>query len=164
MKIRRMLQGDVSEVLAIEDRTYSQPWSENIFRNELGQPQRSYLVVTDDDDQVVGYGGVLLLGEDAHIATIAVDGSARGHRLGTRLMLELVESALRHRAQHLTLEVRLSNRRAQSLYGRFGMAPVGVRKNYYIDEDAVIMWVNNIDSLEYQERLDEIRSDLDRLS
>jgi ribosomal-protein-alanine N-acetyltransferase len=159
-----MLQGDVASVLEIEQRVYSQPWSEAIFRNELGQPQRSYIVAVDDEQNVVGYGGVLLLGEDAHITTIAVDGSARGHRLGTRLMLELVEAALKHRAQHLTLEVRSSNRRAQSLYGRFGMAPVGVRKNYYIDEDALIMWVNNINDFEYQERLDSIRADLERLS
>ena len=159
-----MLQGDVASVLEIEQRVYLQPWSEAIFRNELGQPQRSYIVAVDDEQNVVGYGGVLLLGEDAHITTIAVDGSARGHRLGTRLMLELVEAALKHRAQHLTLEVRSSNRRAQSLYGRFGMAPVGIRKNYYIDEDALIMWVNNINDFEYQERLDSIRADLARLS
>jgi ribosomal-protein-alanine N-acetyltransferase len=159
-----MLQGDVASVLEIERRVYSQPWSEAILRDELGQPQRSYIVAVDDEQNVVGYGGVLLLGEDAHITTIAVDGSARGHRLGTRLMLELVEAALKHRAQHLTLEVRSSNRRAQSLYGRFGMAPVGVRKNYYIDEDALIMWVNNINDFEYQERIDSIKADLERLS
>lgn len=159
-----MLQGDVASVLKIEKKVYLQPWSETIFRDELGQPRRSYLVAVDDDHNVVGYGGVLLLGEDAHITTIAVDASARGHRLGTRLMLELVEAALNHRAQHLTLEVRSSNLRAQSLYGRFGMAPVGVRKNYYIDEDALIMWVNDINNLEYQERLESIRADLERLS
>lgn len=159
-----MLQGDVASVIEIEKTVYSQPWPEAIFRNELVQPQRSYIVAVDDEQNVVGYAGVLLLGEDAHITTIAVDGSARGHRLGTRLMLELVEAALKHRAQHLTLEVRSSNRRAQSLYGRFGMAPVGVRKNYYINEDALIMWVSNINDFEYQERLDSIKEDLERLS
>lgn len=164
MKIRRMFQADIPAVLEIEQRTYSQPWSEVIFRNELGQPHRSYFVATDEDGSIVGYGGVLLLGEDAHITTIAVDASARGHRLGTRLMLNLVDAALQHRAQHLTLEVRFSNRRAQSLYSRFGMAPVGVRKNYYIDEDALIMWVNDIAAEDYQIRLDDIRADLDRLS
>lgn len=157
--IRPFLQSDVPAVLEIEEATYSRPWSEAIFRDELTQPGRAYLVA-DMDGQVAGYGGVLLLGEDAHITTVAVSEAFRGDRLGTRLMLRLVEAALGFGARHLTLEVRFSNRAAQSLYTRFGMSPVGVRKNYYVDEDALIMWVHDIDGPEYQTRLDEIRSQL----
>lgn len=160
MTIRPFLQGDVPAVLAIEEATYARPWSEQIFRDELRQPGRAYLVA-EVDGQIVGYGGVLLLGEDAHITTVAVDEHHRGNRIGTRLMLRLVEAALRFGARHLTLEVRYSNSAAQSLYTRFGMAPVGVRKNYYVDEDALIMWVHDIDSPEYDERLVDIRADLE---
>jgi ribosomal-protein-alanine N-acetyltransferase len=159
MTIRPFLQADVPAVLAIEEATYTRPWSETIFRDELHQPGRAYLVA-EVDGEVVGYGGVLLLGEDAHITTVAVDIEHRGERIGTRLMLQLVEAALRFGARHLTLEVRFSNRAAQSLYTRFGMAPVGVRKNYYVDEDAMIMWVHDIDQPEYEDRLAEIRADL----
>ena len=68
----------------------------------------------------------------------------------------LAYQARLHGAKNLTLEVRVSNRNAQALYQRFGMAPVGVRKRYYKDEDALVMWVHDIDSPEYRERLDEI--------
>lgn len=160
ISLRPMLQLDIPRVLEIERRTYTQPWSEQIFRDELRQPGRTY-VVAEEDDEIIGYGGVLLLGDDAHITTVAVAGDQQGKRLGTRIMLLLVEAALRRNARHLTLEVRFSNSRAQSLYTRFGMAPVGVRKNYYIDEDALIMWVNDIDQPAYQDRLDEIRASLE---
>lgn len=159
MTIRPFLQSDVPAVLEIEQATYSRPWSEAIFRDELTQPGRGYLVA-EVDGEIAGYGGVLLLGEDAHITTVAVAEPYRGHRLGTRIMLQLVEAALGFGARHLTLEVRFSNRAAQSLYTRFGMAPVGVRKNYYVDEDALIMWVHDIDGPDYQTRLDDIRAQL----
>ncbi len=159
ISLRPMLQGDIPAVLVIERATYTTPWSEQVFRDELRQPGRSYLVA-EDDGALIGYGGVLLLGEDAHVTTVAVAADHQGKRLGTRLMLQLVEAALKKNARHLTLEVRFSNSRAQSLYTRFGMSPVGVRKNYYVDEDALIMWVNDIDQPEYQDRLDGIRQSL----
>jgi [ribosomal protein S18]-alanine N-acetyltransferase len=159
MTIRPFLQADVPRVLEIEEATYTRPWTEQIFRDELRQPGRAYLVA-EEDGRVVGFGGVLLLGQDAHITTVAVDEAHRGKRIGTRLMLRLVEAALRFDARHLTLEVRFSNRAAQSLYTRFGMSPVGVRKNYYVDEDALIMWVHDIDGPEYEERLADIRAEL----
>ena len=56
--------------------------------------------------------------------------------------------------------MRISNRKAQALYTKFGMAPVGVRKLYYRDEDALIMWVHDIDGDLYGERLDSIRQEL----
>ena len=160
IELRPMLQLDIPNVLVIERATYTQPWSEQIFRDELRQPGRTYVVAVEENT-IIGYGGVLLLGEDAHITTVAVNTDQQGKRLGTRIMLLLVEAALRRNARHLTLEVRFSNSRAQSLYTRFGMAPVGVRKNYYIDEDALIMWVNDIDQPAYQDRLDDIRSSLE---
>jgi ribosomal-protein-alanine N-acetyltransferase len=75
-------------------------------------------------------------------------------------MLRLVSAALEAGARSLTLEVRVSNAAAQALYRRFGMAPVGVRKAYYVDEDALIMWAHEIDSDEYAQRLDAIAAEL----
>jgi ribosomal-protein-alanine N-acetyltransferase len=72
-------------------------------------------------------------------------------------MLHLTTAALEAGATSLTLEVRVSNRPAQALYQRFGMAPVGVRKLYYRDEDALIMWVHDLDGDEYRARLDKIK-------
>ncbi len=154
--IRPMVAEDVVSAARLESQVYTQPWTENMFREEIAQPYRTYLAA-EVDGLLAGYGGVMVVGDEAHITTVVVDPTRRGHRLGTRLMLGLVDAALKAEARSLTLEVRVSNEAAQALYRRFGMAPVGVRKQYYRDEDALIMWVHDIDGEEYQERLADIR-------
>ena len=157
--IRPMVSADVEAAARLEALVYSQPWTQGMFRDEIAQPFRTYLAA-DVDGQLAGYGGVMVVGDEAHITTVVVDPEQRGHRIGTRLMLGLVDAALAEDARSLTLEVRASNDAAQALYRRFGMAPVGVRKQYYRDEDALIMWVHDIDGEEFQERLAGIRGDL----
>jgi ribosomal-protein-alanine N-acetyltransferase len=147
---------DIAAAHALEQRVYQQAWSLNVFADELGQASRHY-VVAEAADGVAGYGGVMLVGDEAHITTVVVDPTYRQARVGTRLMLALIDHALDAGAQALTLEVRASNEAAQALYRRFGMAPVGVRKQYYRDEDALIMWVHDIDGDSFARRLDEIR-------
>ena len=158
--IRPMASRDVSAVAALEQAIYPQPWAERVFHDELALANRDY-VVAHDGDAIVGYAGLLLVEEDAHVTTLAVDPTARRRRLGTRLMLELVDIALERSAKHLTLEVRMSNASAQALYQRFGFAPVGLRKNYYKNEDALVMWAIDIDTDEYAERLTDIRRSLE---
>jgi ribosomal-protein-alanine N-acetyltransferase len=122
---------------------------------------REYLVITNGDKRIIGYGGLLVIDDDAHITTLAVEPEARGQNLGKRLMLALVDQALGVGARHLTLEVRLSNSSAQGLYELFGFEPVGRRKNYYKNEDALVMWATDIDASNYAERLVSIRSGLE---
>jgi len=158
--IRPMLLSDLPGVHRLECATFPQPWSEGVFRDELGQSGRSYFVAVADSGEVAGYAGLLQVADEAHVTTIAVTSEARGRKLGTRLMVCLIDAALDGEAKHLTLEVRSSNRSAQELYRRFGMAPVGVRKSYYGDEDALIMWVHEIDQAQFGARLEKIRSSL----
>jgi [ribosomal protein S18]-alanine N-acetyltransferase len=160
LTIRPMDPRDLDAVLEMERAIYPQPWSRPIFDDELRQPGRVYVVALADG-ALVGYAGVMLVADDAHVTTLAVDPAARRDRIGTRLMLYLVERVLQMGARHLTLEVRMSNRAAQRLYSRFGMAPVGVRKAYYVDEDALIMWATDIDGDEYVLRIGEIRRRLE---
>ena len=157
--IRPMVSADVADAARLEALVYPQPWTAIMFRDEIAQPFRTYLAA-EIDGQLAGYGGVMVVGDEAHITTVVVDPDQRGHRIGTRLMLGLVDAALAAEARSLTLEVRVSNDAAQALYRRFGMAPVGVRKQYYRDEDALIMWVHDIDGEEFQERLVGIRGSL----
>jgi [ribosomal protein S18]-alanine N-acetyltransferase len=86
----------------------------------------------------------------------------QGQRIGARLLLVLAREAVERGAKGLTLEVRMSNTAARALYGRFGFAPAGVRKNYYpeVGEDALIMWLHDIDQPAFSVRLDEIEADL----
>jgi ribosomal-protein-alanine N-acetyltransferase len=153
--IRPMDAEDIPAVALLEGRVFADPWSENAFREELAAAGRRYLVA-EEGRALVGYGGLLVVEDDAHIVTLAVEEGVRGRGLGTRLMLRLAEEARRAGAAHLTLEVRVSNQPAQSLYRRFGFETVGVRRHYYRDEDALIMWALDIDSEGYQRRLAEI--------
>ncbi len=157
--IRLLIEEDLPSILRIEEATYPTPWTEGIFRDELAAPGRVY-VVAEANDEVVGYSGLMLVLPEAHVTSVTVDFQRRGSRIGTRLMLRICHEALVAGANSLTLEVRFSNRNAQALYQRFGMAPVGVRKRYYKDEDALVMWVHDIDSPGYRDRLDEIAGSL----
>ncbi len=161
--IRPMRTEDIPEVALLERDIYPQPWSVRIFYDELSRGDRRYYVAEIDGDGgpvVAGYGGLMLVEEDAHITNLAVAPHARKQRLGTRLMLQLVRVALDAEVRHLTLEVRVSNVAARELYRRFGFAPVGLRKHYYRDEDALIMWAIDVDEPEYGERLAAIEESL----
>ena len=159
--IREMRRSDIPTVAALERVIYPQPWSARLFFDELGRDDRSYLVIESPERDVLGYGGLLLIEQDAHITSLTVAPARRGRRLGTRLLLALIERALERGAQHLTLEVRVSNTSAQGLYDRFGFAPVGKRKDYYIDEDALVMWAIDIDTDAYAGRIAGIRESLE---
>lgn len=157
--IRRMETADIAAVSAMERVVFTDPWSENAFHEELAASSRRYLVA-EEGGAIAGYGGLLVVGEDTHIVTLAVAPGDRGRGLGTRLMVALVEEALAAGSSHLTLEVRVSNEAAQRLYHRFGFETVGLRRHYYRDEDALIMWAMDIDSADYGRRLAEIREEM----
>ena len=157
--VRDLVTGDLDQILELEAATFRMPWSREVFEAELAAPGRSY-VVADHEGRVVGFGGLMLVERDAHINTLAARRPAPVPAVGTRLMLALVHIGLAGGAEHLTLEVRASNRRAQDFYRKFGMAPVGVRKHYYRDEDALIMWAHDITGAAYRQRLRQIEEAL----
>jgi ribosomal-protein-alanine N-acetyltransferase len=158
--LRPMVWSDLPAVARLETVSFSDPWSERVLGEELGLADRRYVVAAGPDESIVGYGGLMLAGEDAHVMTMAVDPVHRRRGLGSRLLLWLVDAATGADALHLTLEVRVSNDAAQGLYRRFGFRPVGVRPGYYGDEDALIMWAIDIDGAEARARLDTIREEI----
>ena len=150
-----MRRRHLRSVLRIENQVYPRPWSLSLFMSELAlRSTRSYTVARVDG-ALVGYSGLMLTGEDAHVTTIAVDPMWHRRGIGTRLMLHMARTALARDARHLTLEVRVGNTGAQELYRQFGFAPAGIRKGYYVEthEDALVMWANDIDSDDYAVRL-----------
>lgn len=159
LNLRRMSEADLEAVTKLEAQAYSQPWNAHVFAEELGQPTRTYVVIEDELD-ILGYAGLMVVDTEAHVTTVVVHPDRRADSLGTRLMLALAAEAIEQGAKSMTLEVRASNEPAQRLYRRFGMAPVGVRKKYYHDEDAMIMWVHDIDGAEFAGRLSEIGASL----
>jgi ribosomal-protein-alanine N-acetyltransferase len=147
-------------VLRIESQVYPRPWSLPLFMSELNlRTSRAYYVARVDGN-VVGYAGLMLTGDDGHVTTIAVDPAWHRHKIGTRLLLNLAREGRDRSARHLTLEVRMSNTGAQALYRRFGFRPAGIRKNYYLEtnEDAMVMWADDIDTDEYAARLAELEA------
>lgn len=150
-----MRRRHLRSVLRIEAQVYPRPWSLSLFMSELAlRASRSY-VVAKVSTHVVGYAGMMLAGPDAHVTTIAVDPAWHRHKIGTRLLLQLVEEAGRREARNLTLEVRVGNTAAQDMYRQFGFRPAGVRKNYYAEtnEDALVMWADDIDGDDYRRRV-----------
>jgi len=160
--IQPMRRRHVRSVLRIEHQVYPRPWSASLFLSELAlRSTRAYFVARVGRD-LVGYGGLMMTLEDAHVTTIADDPEWHRHKIGSRLLLALAREAVERGAHSLTLEVRMSNKGAQEMYRRFGFAPVGVRKNYYqeTNEDALVMWVHEVDTEEYARLLDSLEEQI----
>ena len=155
---RRHLRG----VLRIEQQVYPRPWTLGLFLSELSLHHSRSYVVARVEGSVVGYGGIMLSAEDAHVTTIAVDPAWQRHKLGQRLLCVLTREAVRLGCSNLTLEVRVSNKGAQALYQRFGLAPAGVRRGYYVEsgEDAIVMWAHGIDEPDHVARVDRLWAEI----
>jgi ribosomal-protein-alanine N-acetyltransferase len=155
-----MRRRHLRSVVRIEQAVYPRPWSMGLFMSELGYRGSRVYIVVRVGSTVVGYGGLMLVADDGHITTLAVDPDWHRQRLGTRLLLALATAAIDRGAKNLTLEVRASNHAAQELYRAFGFAPAGIRKGYYVEtkEDAIIMWANDVDEPAYAERLAAIEA------
>jgi ribosomal-protein-alanine N-acetyltransferase len=155
VELTPMRRRHLRSVLRIESHNPHRPWSLGLFMSELAlRHSRSY-VVARVHGGVVGFGGVMFSGADAHVTTIAVDPTFRCAAIGTRMMSVLASRAISQRCEALTLEVRTTNDAAQALYRKFGFEVAGVRKNYYSDlgEDAAVMWATEIQGGPYGERL-----------
>lgn len=166
VELTKMRRRHLRKVLAIEARVYPRPWSASLFLSELAQKSsRSYLVARHEGE-VVGYAGMMYTGLEAHITNIAVDPDFHGRKVGSRLMLRLVTEAIARGARTLSLEVRVTNLPAQTMYGKFGFSVVGVRKGYYIEtkEDALVMVVDDATTNEYRLRLQTLRDEIDMVT
>ena len=146
-----MRRRHLRSVLRIESQVYPRPWSLSLFLSELALRTSRHYVVARLDTVVVGYAGLMFTGDDAHVTTIAVDPALHRAGVGTRLLAALARETRARGARNLTLEVRVSNVGAQELYKKFGFKPAGIRKNYYVEtnEDALVMWAENVDTPGY---------------
>ena len=139
--IRRMRMSDVDAVAAIEKATFARPWSRESFRQEMERNKAARYLVAEKDGQVIGYAGAWIILDESHITNIAVAEQERGRGVGRKLTGALMQYISNLGAAYATLEVRVSNERAQHLYKSLGFVSVGKRKRYYEDngEDAFLM-------------------------
>ena len=155
LRFSRLRRRDLGAVLRIERRVFPEPWSAQIFTSELALRKGRVYRVARVGRELVGYFGVMLVDGEAHVTTLAIAPQHQGQGLGTALMLEIVRISREQEVDSLSLEVAALNERAQALYRRFGLAPVGIRKKYYpaTGEDAIVMMVRDLRSGEYARRL-----------
>jgi [ribosomal protein S18]-alanine N-acetyltransferase len=152
-----MTADDLDEVMEIERNAFTSPWTRSMYLSEIEKGEGCYLTARSNG-AMFGYGGVLLILDEAHVMTLAVEEPKRRRGLGARLFLELMCRAEPMGARFFTLEVRKSNHAAIELYARFGFQIMGERKNYYLDnfENALIMWTEDITAPEYRRLLEEL--------
>lgn len=142
--IRKMKDIDVDHVMKVEELSFTTPWPREIFYQEIVENSYAHYFVVELEENIIGYGGMWVVIDDAQITNIAVKPKYRGYKIGEKLFQHILQHAMQMGVKRLSLEVRASNIIAQRLYRKFGLVPGGVRKNYYTDnkEDAIIMWVN----------------------
>ncbi|WP_077429863.1 ribosomal protein S18-alanine N-acetyltransferase [Anoxybacillus kestanbolensis] len=144
VSFRFMTIQDLDRIVEIEQRSFTLPWSRSSFHQELTNNPYARYIVMEHDGQIIGYCGMWLVMDEAHITNIAVLPEFRGKKLGEALMKQAMALAREEGTKTMTLEVRVSNIVAQSLYRKLGFLNGGIRKRYYSDnqEDALVMWVN----------------------
>ena len=145
--IKHMEKEDIDGVIAIEEKAYgAHHWSKDSFLQELNNDLAWYYSLFNSEDKLVAYAGTWHILEEAHITNIAVDADYRRRGYGEALLKYILDDCYKEMIKYITLEVRVSNKAAISLYEKYGFKSFGLRKKYYQDnnEDAMIMWTKNI--------------------
>lgn len=152
----------LSRVLEIERASFPTPWPRDAYLQEIKGNRLASYIVAKVGEEVVGYAGMWVILDEAHITTIAVDPRYRRQSIGERLLVALIDEAMRRGARWMTLEVRKSNMAAQSLYRKYGFRDIGIRRGYYSDnrEDAIVMWAGVLQDAHFQDHLRVLREKL----
>jgi ribosomal-protein-alanine N-acetyltransferase len=161
--IRPMTVPDLPAVQLIERASFTTPWPPQAYRQELEANRLAAYLVGVMGDEIVAYGGIWLMVDEAHVTTFAVHPRYRRRRIGERLLLALLDLSVDRHAREATLEVRLSNLAARRLYEKYGFRPVGIRPRYYSDngEDALIMTTEPLGAPAMRARIAALREALD---
>lgn len=141
--IRIMTVEDLDQVMLLELACFSVPWTRESFEKELSENKLAHYIVIEEENQIVGYGGVWYIVDEGHITNVAIHPDHRKKGLGKQLVDAMKDIAIQNEIILMTLEVRVSNIAAITLYERMGFLEAGIRPKYYTDnqEDALIMWV-----------------------
>jgi len=160
--VELMKVDDLPEVQVIEKESFSTPWPPHAYRQELETNRLAHYIVARYGDVIVGFAGIWLLVDEAHVTTFATRWAWRRQGIGERLLLALLDLARTRGAHEATLEVRPSNLPARRLYEKYGFKVVGLRPRYYSDdnEDALIMTTESLDGRNMRARITQLRAEL----
>lgn len=187
LKLRYMTYADINQVVAIDKESFETAWSSRSYAYEIGESTYSYMVVLDNNQpppltgwkrfirsfggnghtpsQIVSYGGLWRIMDEAHISTIATHTDWRGQGYGEVVLAAMIRRAMLLSASYIVLEVRVSNTAAQNLYHKYEFEIVDTKQKYYRDnnEDAYDMRLNlenNAMQVRFQERFNAIKARL----
>lgn len=140
MNIHPMTENYLEQVASLEVCCFSKPWSREALKEELGNPQAVFLVA-EENGEVLGYIGMHVVFGEGYMDNLAVFPHARRKGVGKKLVETLIAWLKQHDGLFLTLEVRLSNQAAISLYQSLGFEEAGRRPRFYQEpvEDALLM-------------------------
>ena len=139
MQITDMTNMHLPDILKVEQESFSHPWTENMFREELSGKFSVYRVAVEQG-KAVAYMGMWILADEGHITNVAVGKNYRRQGIGGALLDDFIALAVEKKLCLMTLEVREHNESAIALYSQKGFVPVGRRKKYYENtEDAILM-------------------------
>ncbi|WP_422067267.1 ribosomal protein S18-alanine N-acetyltransferase [Sporolactobacillus shoreae] len=141
--IRPMTISDIDNVMIVEHSAFDVPWSKKAFENELVNNHFASYFVAEFGEKIIGYCGVWVIVDEAHITNLAVLSGYRGKKVGETLLRHVMLYAQAKGSRTISLEVRVGNDIAKGLYRKLGFRSGGIRKNYYSNngEDALVMWV-----------------------
>lgn len=131
---------NIEQLVAIERELFAkEAWSSGMFWSELAAGH--YYRVAVEDDEILGYAGLAVAGDEAWVNNIAVRAASQRRGIGAVLMEELLDEAARRGCRQIALEVATDNHAAQAMYDRYGFEAVGVRRGYYqpSNKDALVM-------------------------
>lgn len=128
--------------MVIEEAQFPEPWTRSMLLDEIRRTDTRRYTVAEEGRALVGYLGMMFIAGEAHVNTIGTAPGHEGRGIATTLLTDAWRDAHKRGITRVSLEVAVSNVRAQALYRRFGFAPVGVRRNYYerTGEDALVLW------------------------
>jgi ribosomal-protein-alanine N-acetyltransferase len=151
---------DIPAVHEIERLSFRTPWPAYAFEQELRGNRMARYLVARAGDRIVGFAGIWVMVDDAHITTFSVHPDWRRQGIGRQILLNAVELSRAMGAARMTLEVRASNEAAQALYLGFGFVVTGRRPRYYTDdgEDALVMTTPPLDGARMRRIVDAERA------
>ncbi|ADL13579.1 ribosomal protein S18-alanine N-acetyltransferase [Acetohalobium arabaticum] len=139
--LQPMQLADLERVIEIEEESFGSPWSVESFKKELTKNRYAHYLVLKKGAELIGYIGIWIFISEGHITTLAIAPAYRRQGLAKYLLDRIVSSLAESKVRKVTLEVRVSNQAARRLYRDYGFEEVGIKEDYYQNnqEDAVVM-------------------------
>lgn len=157
LKIQSLSHEHLSAILELDKTCFGGLWSKVAYQRELNSPNSEIqgLFSQKTGEKLLGMGCFWSILEEAHITILAVNPQYHRQGVGAALLYSLIKTARDRNLERATLEVRVSNQAAISLYEKFGFKTAGRRRRYYNDngEDALILWLGGIHQPEFPETL-----------